>query len=170
MLMVSTSRLMKTILDTASRVKRLADVNNAIIATAHPVFASALRKILGELQALGWEPRVAELRRTPRQQAEKVRQGYSTTQKSWHVDSTIGLLPSGRGQMQVVHGNAADIVDNRLGWSGLAANPGFQFWKDLGRIAKEHGCEWGGDWKTFKDVAHIQMLFIEMPPQFSGIG
>src|SRR5262245_51782364 len=157
MRMVTTSRLMKAILDTASRVKRLADVNNAMIATAHPAFASALRKILGELQALGWEPRIAELRRTPRQQAVKVRQGYSKTKKSWHVDSTIGLLPAGGGQMQVVQGNAADIVDNRYGWSGLGANPGFQFWEDLGRIAKEHGCEWGGDWKKFKDAAHIQM-------------
>ena len=83
--------------------------------------------------------------------------------KSWHVDSTIATLPHGKNQVDEVLGNAADIIDKRYGWDGLAANKDFQFWKDLGRIAKKSGCIWGGDWKI-KDVAHIEMHFIEKPP------
>ena len=39
--------------------------------------------------------------------------------------------------LQVVHGNAVDIVDERYRWEGLAANKDFQFWKDLGKAAHE---------------------------------
>lgn len=31
--------------------------------------------------------------------------------------------------------------------------------KDIVRIAKEEGFEWGGDWKSFKDYPHFQMTF-----------
>jgi hypothetical protein len=64
----------------------------------------------------------------------------------------------------MVEGNAADLVDKRYGWGGPAAKAGFQFWKDLGEIARKHGCRWGGDWKSFKDVAHVEFLFIEAAP------
>ncbi len=84
--------------------------------------------------------------------------------KSWHVPSTEAYLPADASSFYVIHGNAADIVDERYGWGGPAADTNFQFWKDLGVIAKEHGCTWGGDWKNFVDVAHIEMLFIESPP------
>ena len=84
------------------------------------------------------------------------------------MQSTEGYLPADKTSFEVVHGNAADIVDKRYAWGGPAANLHFQFWKDLGRIAKQQGCEWGGDWKKFKDVAHIQMLFIESPASTKG--
>jgi len=148
---------------------KLERINNELLAYAHPVFAVPLRRILRNLQDLGWQPRIADIRRTSKQQAEKVKQGFSNTMKSWHVASTIGLLPAGREQIQVVHGNAADIVDNRYWWNGVAANIEFRFWKDLGKAAMQNGCEWGGRWKSPKDVAHVQMLFIEMPPQSKAI-
>jgi len=46
----------------------------------------------------------------------------------------------------------------------MAAATSFAFWKDLGRIAKAHGCAWGGDWKSFKDVAHIELYYVTDPP------
>ena len=51
---------------------------------------------------------------------------------------------------------AADIVDRRYGWGGPAKNLGFKFWKDLGAAARAEGLTWGGDWRSFKDVAHVQ--------------
>jgi|GEM_PF-4880261 len=30
------------------------------------------------------------------------------------------------------------------------------FWAALGEEAKKRGLVWGGDWKSFRDVAHIQ--------------
>jgi peptidoglycan L-alanyl-D-glutamate endopeptidase CwlK len=135
--------------------------NEAKLATAHPVFAAALRRILNGLLTAGWQPRIAELKRTQAQQAKKVKQGYSKTMKSWHVSSTIGTLPVGREHLQTIRGEAADIVDARWGWGGPAAKTDHKFWKDLGRLAKENGCSWGGDWKKFKDVAHIEFLLVE---------
>lgn len=130
----------------------------------HPLFQTKLRTIFRELRALGWRPKIGSGLRTSGEQAEKVRLGYSKTMASWHVRSTIGILPLNKRSYDVVYGNAADIVDERYGWGGVATNRNFQFWKDLGRIAKQQGCEWGGDWTSFPDVAHIQMLYIEEAP------
>lgn len=143
------------------------EINNRLLMMdnrVHPVFMSALQQIIAELKSLNWQPYVDNISRTSAEQAQKVRQGYSKTMRSWHVDTTMATLPHGPTAVDTVHGNAADVVDQRYHWGGAAANSGFQFWKDLGRIAKKHGCEWGGDWKM-KDVAHIQMLFIEGAPQ-----
>jgi hypothetical protein len=48
---------------------------------------------------------------------------------------------------------AADIIDKRYAWN---ISQSHAFWTALGKAAKKRGLEWGGDWKSFKDVAHIQ--------------
>lgn len=48
-------------------------------------------------------------------------------------------------------GLAADyafVVGGRITWEGP--------WRIFGRIARECGLEWGGDWKTFPDRPHVQ--------------
>jgi len=48
-------------------------------------------------------------------------------------------------------GLAADyafVVGGQLTWSGP--------WNIFGRIARECGLEWGGDWKKFPDKPHVQ--------------
>jgi len=48
-------------------------------------------------------------------------------------------------------GLAADyafVIGGQLTWSGP--------WKVFGRIARECGLEWGGDWKKFPDRPHVQ--------------
>jgi len=140
----------------------------------HPAFRPRVEQILQDLEALGWQPRIVFARRTEEQQRDAIKRGASPTMLSWHVEQTIGLLPSG-ARLQVVRGNAVDIVDKRYGWEGKAKDQGFQFWKDLGAAAHSHHCQWGGDWKPRKvkqkdgtyrtvggpDVAHVQMFFIE---------
>jgi len=143
------------------------EINNVLLLMdrrIHPVFKVSLEKIVIDLDGLRWQPYVDNITRSSAEQAEKMKQGYSRTMRSWNVDTTSATLPYGHTSLDVVHGNAADIVDVRYKWGGAAANKDLQFWKDLGRIAKEHGCEWGGDWKM-RDVAHIQMLFIESRPR-----
>jgi hypothetical protein len=140
----------------------------------HPVFRHRVELILADLRKLGWQPKIIFARRTEEQQRDAIRRGASHTMLSWHVDHTIGLLPSG-ARLQVVRGNAVDIVDERYGWQGKASSKDFQFWKDLGAAAHDHDCQWGGDWKPVKfkgkdgkthvrdqrDVAHVQMFFTE---------
>jgi peptidoglycan L-alanyl-D-glutamate endopeptidase CwlK len=114
---------------------------------------AALPGIMSDLQSEGWQPTIASGIRTPAEQAEKVRQGYSQTMNSKH------LL-----------GKAVDIVDKRYGWDGPAANKNYQFWKDLGDAARSRGLQWGGDWKSFKDVAHIQTSLANMQGLLGGGG
>ena len=136
----------------------------ADLSAVHPLFLHVLNGILADLRALGWQPIVAEAVRTPEQQAVKVKDGHSKTMHSWHVPSTTARLAETRNSYSIVRGAAADIVDRRYGWGGPAKSLTFKFWTDLGRISKQHGCEWGGDWKSFPDVAHVQWLFIEGRP------
>ena len=49
------------------------------------------------------------------------------------------------------YGLAADyafVAGGQLAWSGP--------WRIFGRIARECGLEWGGDWKGFPDRPHVQ--------------
>jgi len=143
----------------------------------HPIFRWRVETILSTLSAMGWQPKIVFAKRTEAQQTEAIARGASHTKTSWHVPSTIGVSAASKGFVQVVRGNAVDIVDRRYAWGGPAANKGFQFWNDLGTAARANSCEWGGDWKPKKlknggyrdqrDVAHVQMKFTEEPPQSS---
>ena len=112
-----------------------------------PEFRQKVEVVLNKLKQKGWQPTVAEGLRTKKEQTEKVKQHRSQTMDSKHL---MGL--------------AADIVDHRYGWGDKASDTKYQFWKDLGEIAKSEGLEWGGDW-GFVDVAHIQIAKKETPEQ-----
>jgi hypothetical protein len=105
-----------------------------------PTFKTQVISILQELAGKGWIPVVAEGVRDKAQQQKKVDAGYSKTMNSRHLT-----------------GHAVDIVDRRYGWGGPAAKLDHAFWTDLGAAANSRGLEWGGDWKSFKDVAHVQV-------------
>ncbi len=111
-------------------------VNTGNLSGLRPGFRAKVERILRRLQSLGWQPRVAEGRRSVAQQREKVRKGYSKTMNSYHL-----------------YGNAADIIDRRWGWKIPQSH---RFWRDLGRAAAAEGLTWGGNWRSFKDVAHVQ--------------
>jgi hypothetical protein len=120
-------------------------------------FKPIVLEIMTRLEAKGWQPMVAEGRRTIAQQREKVRKGYSKTMNSYHLT-----------------GMAADIVDKRYAWNIPLSH---QYWKDQGAIVNElvktnKGLRWGGDWgqgyqrylnyllgrtKYFVDVAHVEL-------------
>ena len=108
-----------------------------------PIFVSQVQQVLSRLTEKGWQPKVAEGLRSIEQQQQKIDQGYSSLEHSRDSKHVQGL--------------AVDIIDSRYGWAGPASDLDFQFWHDLGQAAKEVGLTWGGDWKTFKDVAHVEV-------------
>ena len=124
--------------------EEMTDIDTRNLDGLEPEFESRVINILKILTEKGWRPRVAEGLRDLEQQKEKVRKGYSKTLNSKHLK-----------------GLAADIIDSRYGWGGEASDLDFEFWLDLGEAAKSQGLIWGGDWKKFKDVAHVEM---EEPP------
>ena len=126
------------------------------IESLSPIFAVKVQSILKHLKGKGWLPVVFHGDRTREEQEEKVKAGYSKTMNSFHVEGT-SFSRNRNGVHWELKGEAADIVDARYLWNGAAADRDFQFWKDLGAITNTLGLTWGGDWKSFPDVAHVEM-------------
>ena len=107
-------------------------------------FKPIVHEILIKLQALGYQPIVAEGRRTIEQQREKVKLGYSQTLKSYHLT-----------------GLAADIVDKRYMWNIPLHH---KFWYDYGHIINEIRPEyghliWGGVWSKPERWTKIEKAY-----------
>jgi len=119
------------------------------------------------LEKKGWVPVVFHGKRTKEQQQEKVKSGASKTMNSFHVGGSH-IENFKNGFAFNTRGEAADIVDARFLWSGPCKDLDHQFWKDLGSYAKSQGLEWGGDWKSFKDVAHVELRRIEISQVMRG--
>jgi peptidoglycan L-alanyl-D-glutamate endopeptidase CwlK len=66
------------------------------------------------------------------------------------------------GQSAHNHGRAIDVVEadktGKLLWSTSD-------WQRIGRMGKEAGFQWGGDWKTFKDRPHLETKPLETKPR-----
>ena len=112
------------------------DRSDCMISLMSPEIQPKVKAIVQELKAAGWKAVVHESRRDRAQQEKKCRDGHSKTMCSKHMCD-----------------NAADIIDRRYAWN---IDTDHDFWKALGAATRKQGLEWGGDWKSFKDVAHIQ--------------
>jgi hypothetical protein len=103
-----------------------------------------VERIVAKLQAAGFQPKIFFAWRSVAVQKELKKKGHTTVSFSFHNAQT----PAGRPNAW-----AADVIDARFGWKEPDCMP---FFRALGAAAKEEGLVWGGDWKTFKDWAHIQ--------------
>ena len=112
------------------------DRSNCMISLMNEDFQPKIRAIINELQAAGWQAVVHESRRNKAQQEKKCRDGHSKTMCSKHMCD-----------------RAADIIDRRYAWNIAKSH---DFWKALGNAARKQGIVWGGDWKSFQDVAHVE--------------
>lgn len=87
-------------------------------------------KLVSGYRSIQEQNRLYSLGRTrPGRKVTNARGGYS-----WH---NFGLAA-----------DYAFVVGGQLTWSGP--------WSVFGRIARECGLEWGGDWKKFPDRPHVQ--------------
>jgi len=86
----------------------------------------------------------AQGRTKPGQKVTNAKGGYSFHNFGVAVDFAL-LLPDGRSVSWDTKrdGNG----DNKADWMQVVA------------VAKELGFEWGGDWRTFTDLPHLQMVF-----------
>lgn len=104
-----------------------------------------VERVLANLTAEGFKPKIVYAWRSVEVQRQLVAQGHSKVRFSFHN----AQYKNGRPRAY-----AADIIDRRWAWSDAAMERGF--WDALGRIAKAEGLFWGGDWRSFKDWAHVQ--------------
>ena len=117
--------------------KKLASLNDEL--------RPKVENILKSLTDAGFQPKIFFGWRSVQVQLEIFRQGNTKIKFSFHNAQKPDGTPNAY---------AADIVDKRWGWEAPAAKNGF--WKALGKAAKDEDLVWGGDWKTFPDVAHVQ--------------
>ena len=134
------------------------------LASMHPAFAARVKSLLAHLDGRGWQAFVFQGKTRSEAQAKKNQEKGTGITMSWHRPEVHGRLRD-----QIVELYAADIVDERWGWEGPAKDTKHPFWKDLGEHAKAEGLEWGGDWKDKNgkakpDVAHVQMMLMDMAP------
>jgi peptidoglycan L-alanyl-D-glutamate endopeptidase CwlK len=149
------------------QIARLKKRSATEIESLSPGFQKQIKTILLHLEGKGWIPVVYHGQRTSDEQAKIVKAGHSKTMQSFHIEATA-LSRGKNGMYWQIKGEAADIVDARFLWAGPAADLDFQFWKDLGAFAKSFGLGWGGDWKKFKDVAHVEDRHIEISQDIRG--
>lgn len=118
-------------------------VNAKRMSELHPTLARKVAAILRDLEGHGLAPMVATGWRSPKDQAAAKKAGNSTVAWGFHCAMKGGKPYS----------LAADVVDASKGWEASA-----KFWNALGSSAHAHGLVWGGDWRNFPDVAHVQLV------------
>lgn len=120
-----------------SQEKKLQSLNTA--------FRTKLKAVLEELDKAGYKPKIFYGWRSEAVQLDLYNKKRSKVKFSFH---------NATGKDGVPNAYAADIIDSRYAWSDKPETT--EFWKALGQAAKKQGLYWGGDWKSFKDWAHIQ--------------
>ena len=88
-----------------------------------------------------------ETLRYPERQAYLVEKGYSKTLKSRH-------LPNKYGKSEAV--DYVVFIDNRWSWD-IAHHYWFEFLGELVMDNYSSHIQWGGRWKSFRDLPHYQL-------------
>lgn len=113
----------------------------------NPLLRPKVQATVAALAARAFQPIIFYGWRSVAVQLELYKAGNSKVKFSFHN----GQKPDG-----TPNSYAADIIDQRYSWTDQAESSGF--WKALGEETKKQGLYWGGDWSSFRDWAHIQLV------------
>jgi hypothetical protein len=165
------------VLDTARKqVKQISSPSRDLTTTRaiedlHPKFRDKITVLLTLLERDGlntgvaateWQPTIGNGYRSVSDQAQKYREGKSKVTLGFH-NVVVGTSDNPRRASL-----AADIIDRRYSWNQVNGSYDIpaEFFKAVGKYAKQLGLEWGGDfaqtdptWKEYGmgwDVAHVQ--------------
>lgn len=116
-------------------------------ASMHPDLRPKVAAVLAALTKRGFQPKIFFAWRSVAVQLEIFKKGNTTVKFSFHNAQKKDGTPNSY---------AADIIDGRYGWNAEAESSGF--WKALGEEAKKEKLYWGGDWTSFQDWAHVQLV------------
>lgn len=114
--------------------------NEIKLAQVHPALAHRARKLIAFAKADGYELRVTAGLRTFKEQDDLFRKRPKVTNAR-------------AGQSFHNYGLAVDVafvVDGKISWDD-------KLYKNIGKWALNAGLEWGGSWKKFKDMPHVQL-------------
>ena len=130
------------------------------ICTAHPAVRQQLLSIYEEIcQRLTGRAqcRFTEVIRSPQRQDELYAQGRSkpgkivTNAKAWESAHNFALAVD---YCLLIDGKEAS-------WNTVLDydKDGIADWTEVANVFKEHGWAWAGDWKKFREYAHVECLF-----------
>lgn len=109
-----------------------------------PKFTAAVQAAMAECHALGIPAMVYETYRT-----DALAKAYYA--KGRTAPGTI--VTNAKDNVHSWHGFglAVDVIHASARWDAPAS-----FWSQMAAVFKRHGCSWGGDWVSFKDLPHMQ--------------
>lgn len=144
------SALRTAAFDPISAPRPTVDVPSAVSGTAadlHPAYRAQAQAFLEEANRRGLGLEIASAVRTPAQQNALYAQGRTAP------GSKVTNAPAGYSHHNF--GTAFDVVPSDLkntkNWS-----PEDPRWSEIGALAREMGLSWGGDFRSIKDMPHIQ--------------
>jgi hypothetical protein len=114
------------------------------LASLEPTFRPKIERVIAKLKADGFQPKIVFGWRSVQVQARLKREGKTKVSFSFHNAQKRDGTPNAW---------AVDIVDTRWSWNEPDCH---KFFRALGAAGKAEGLVWGGDWKTFRDWAHLQ--------------
>jgi peptidoglycan L-alanyl-D-glutamate endopeptidase CwlK len=114
------------------------------LASLEPSFRPKIERVIAKLKADGFQPKIVFGWRSVQVQAKLKREGKTKVSFSFHNAQKRDGTPNAW---------AVDIVDTRWAWNEPDCH---KFFRALGDAGKAEGLVWGGDWKTFRDWAHLQ--------------
>ena len=113
----------------------------------NPLLRPKVSAVVVALQKRNFQPKIFFGWRSVAVQLKLYELGNSKVKFSFHNAQKADGTPNSY---------AADVVDSRYYWTSQAESSGF--WKALGEEAKKVQLFWGGDWSSFRDWAHIQLV------------
>jgi len=124
------------------------------LSSLEPDFCNRLLRVIHRLRVQGYQVKVVYAGRFAETQRSLMKRGLSKVEDPYdskHVFPDDVEGPTAR---------AADLVDERYWWGDLDAGQdpegAMRFFGALGLAAKEEGLFWGGDYKNWKDYAHVE--------------
>lgn len=110
-----------------------------------PKFSVAVTASIAACNAAGFDAFVFEGLRSQELQALYYARGRTIIPPAAPVTNAASSLHSWHG-----YGLAVDVISASMEWDVDA-----QWFASVAAIFKQHGCKWGGDWKT-RDLPHFQ--------------
>lgn len=118
----------------------------------HPELVARVLKVLKAMEALGFPMMVTSGLRTAEEQAKLYAQGRTAPGKK--VTNIDGVRKKSNHQAREDgFGHAVDcafVVDGKPSWNERLP------WAAYGACAKALGLKWGGDWRSLRDMPHLE--------------
>jgi peptidoglycan L-alanyl-D-glutamate endopeptidase CwlK len=133
-----------------------AEINAQRIAQLHPLLQTKAKAFVAAAAQAGIDVLITQALRTIKEQDALYAQGRTVTRdKNGRPLSKVTNAKGGQSMHN--YGLAFDFVPltalGKANWN--TADPS---WSKLGKIGQSLGLEWGGAWKTFKDLPHFQLV------------